>query len=329
MDFFLMNESHIEEALTLAMEQYREECRFVPSLSDSDFSGRIRKSLTDMLEKETGLVAMENGKVLGYMIGFGPIEGFFGRDTGMFIPVEGHGAIKERRLDIYGELFREGAKYWATKGIFSIAVAHYVHDEEVKEWFYINGFGARCMDAMTRIEDVLGRYIHGDGAQGITIQPAVEKDYPRLFELTNLLVDHLRQSPVFFPLRDLEYEKFLKDVKESEANYMVAKDGDRIIGHIKYVHDGEECFATYHPSISNICGAFLEPDYRGQGIFSRLLVSALKDMKDHGKTRCGVDCETINPEAYRFWTKYFEPYTFSVFRRLDERSQVKDHNIKV
>lgn len=35
----------------------------------------------------------------------------------------------------------------------------------------------------------------------------------------------------------------------------------------------------------------------------------------------GVDCETLNPTALRFWRKYFRPYTYSYIRRLDERVQ--------
>lgn len=322
-----MNEKHIEEAVKLAVSQYKEECEKVDSLVTADFSDRIRKAITALVKKETGVVALEEGKVIGFIVGYGPIDRFFGKDSGLYIPVECHGAIKERRLEIYGKLFREAATYWASKGWFSLGISHYVHDEELKDWLFINGFGARCMDAMSNIDDLLSRLKEQTLPDNITIQPKVETDLPRIFEMTNELVDHLRTSPVFFPLLDDEYDEFLEDINESEAVYLVAKDGDKIIGHIKFIHDGEECFASYHGSISNICGAYLQPEYRGAGIFQQLLVEALKVMQEKGKTRCGVDCETINPEAFAFWTKYFTPYTYSVNRRIDERSVVKEHNI--
>ena len=31
------------------------------------------------------------------------------------------------------------------------------------------------------------------------------------------------------------------------------------------------------------------------------------------------DCETLNPTALNFWGKYFDPYTYSFARRIDER----------
>jgi hypothetical protein len=37
-----------------------------------------------------------------------------------------------------------------------------------------------------------------------------------------------------------------------------------------------------------------------------------------GRTRLGVDFESINPYGSGFWLKYFTAYTCSVVRRIDE-----------
>jgi hypothetical protein len=37
-------------------------------------------------------------------------------------------------------------------------------------------------------------------------------------------------------------------------------------------------------------------------------------------TRLGVDFESLNPTAYGFWLKYFDAYTHSVVRRIDEKA---------
>lgn len=39
-----------------------------------------------------------------------------------------------------------------------------------------------------------------------------------------------------------------------------------------------------------------------------------------GYTRLGVDFESLNPTAYGFWLKYFDAYTHSVVRRIDEKA---------
>jgi len=37
-------------------------------------------------------------------------------------------------------------------------------------------------------------------------------------------------------------------------------------------------------------------------------------------SRLGVDFESINPTAWGFWLKYFDAYTHSVVRRIDEKA---------
>ena len=79
--------------------------------------------------------------------------------------------------------------------------------------------------------------------------------------------------------------------------------------------------------MKNICGAYLRYEFRGTGIFTKLLGYTFDCLRESNIPLCGVDCESINPEAYGFWTKHFTPYTYSLVRRLDERSQIKEHEI--
>ena len=50
-----------------------------------------------------------------------------------------------------------------------------------------------------------------------------------------------------------------------------------------------------------------------------LLAFIVDTLKTEGVTHLGVDCETLNPTALNFWGKYFETYTYSFARRIDER----------
>ncbi|MDF2591202.1 MAG: putative glycosyl hydrolase [Clostridia bacterium] len=91
-----------------------------------------------------------------------------------------------------------------------------------------------------------------------------------------------------------------------------------IIGYIEIMKDGET-FITEEPDTMNICGAYLKENYRGKNILQSLLSFTFELMKNDGIKRIGVDCETINPMALRFWQKYFDSYTYSFIRRIDER----------
>lgn len=53
---------------------------------------------------------------------------------------------------------------------------------------------------------------------------------------------------------------------------------------------------------------------------AELLDYMMKTLKAEGVLRIGVDCESFNPTAIRFWTKHFAPYTQSLVRRIDENA---------
>ena len=45
----------------------------------------------------------------------------------------------------------------------------------------------------------------------------------------------------------------------------------------------------------------------------------INTLEAEGYTKLGVDFESINPSGSGFWLKYFNAYTNSVVRRIDEQ----------
>ena len=103
-----------------------------------------------------------------------------------------------------------------------------------------------------------------------------------------------------------------------ENGFFIAKDKSEIIGYLEVTNDGET-FITEEPDYLHICGAYLKENYRGENIIQSLLSVVIETLKKDGIKRLGVDFETINPTALRFWEKYFDSYTYSFVRRIDER----------
>lgn len=54
------------------------------------------------------------------------------------------------------------------------------------------------------------------------------------------------------------------------------------------------------------------------GVYQNLLDFLITTLKAEGYTCLGIDFESFNPTAYGFWLKYFNAYTNSVVRRIDE-----------
>jgi GNAT superfamily N-acetyltransferase len=64
-----------------------------------------------------------------------------------------------------------------------------------------------------------------------------------------------------------------------------------------------------------ITAAYTRPRFRGLGAAPALLAEAFRHYSEKGFTRCAVDFESFNPEAARFWMKYFDPVSYSLMRR--------------
>lgn len=110
----------------------------------------------------------------------------------------------------------------------------------------------------------------------------------------------------------------MKPVSEGADDTFVCSDqAEKIVAYID-VSDEGETFITEDSCMMNINGAYCIPEYRGSGAMKKLLNRVICILKEEGYSLLGVDYESFNPNALRFWRKYFSPYTRSVVRRVDE-----------
>ena len=114
-----------------------------------------------------------------------------------------------------------------------------------------------------------------------------------------------------------EFENWVKERECNGSRIFVAKEQDKIIAFLE-INDDAENLVTEIQEMKNICGAYCLSQYRGQMIVQNLLNYVINVLQKEGYKYLGVDYESFNPTAYHFWRKYFEPYTCSVTRRIDE-----------
>jgi GNAT superfamily N-acetyltransferase len=79
-----------------------------------------------------------------------------------------------------------------------------------------------------------------------------------------------------------------------------------------------ETFLSDHSSVMNVKGMYVVENERGNGVGTLLLNTVQKWLIQNKYPLCGVDFESINPSGSRFWLKYFNPYTYSLVRKIDE-----------
>lgn len=310
MDIISFQLDHMNQAKSLIAENYREEREFVhelPSISEF-FIPEI------FCKNALGIAAIEDGNLIGFLCGLGPIENQFGFVKGVFSPLHGHGAIQSNRKKLYSLLYSSAARIWVEKKICSHTIALYAHDNEGIDSFFQNGFGMRCIDAV-RSSDPISIACPKD----FSFYEIENEEFADILPLNNALISHMKHSPVFMPLKHRTQSDIIKEGKDESIRYFCANKDGKVIGYMKVGGKGEN-FISRNSDIANICGAYLLSEFRGQGVASQLLSSTIAQLKCEGYNSIGVDFESINPQAREFWLRFFKPYTMSLVRRIDERS---------
>jgi len=263
-----------------------------------------------------GLVAIEGGRLLGYM-GWYLIPRFRGTDHKAALTVEwAHGAVEEDRQKVYQALYNVAAARWFEAGCETHAVSMLAGDAiEERLWFW-NGFGLTVVDAVRPIQPLgLARQIPFE------VRPAGTNDLKKLAEIEAEHARHYPQPPTLMvsshPDGVEEYREFFK---QPENSVWLALAGQEIAGYFR-----TECASNgaaeivSDPDTIAITGAYTRPRYRGHGIAPALLDAVLTEYQGRGYRRCSVDFESLNPTAAAFWVRYFEPVVLSVIRNPERR----------
>ena len=270
-------------------------------------------ALDYLCEHGIGFVALdEDDELVGYLCCYAPIDEFWGKVKGAFSPLHGHGAVKENRKKIYHQLYQALAETLVKEEILSHAISVYAADEVAVKGFFEIGFGNACVDGMLRSFD-----LGVSAIDGVAFFELSRAQFGDVLPLQNALIRHLGQAPTFLRYQEMSLEEFEKRVKEDQRFFVLKRD-DEMIGYVRVQNDGEN-FVSCSEGVMNISGAYLKEEYRGKGMFPALIQSVLNVLKKEGVENVGVDYESFNLTANSFWTKYFEPYTWSMVRRIDER----------
>ena len=309
MEIIRFTKEHIEEAIEIAKSNYEEERRIVTDLPAIE----SLPDLTYFAENGLGVAAFEKGKMAGFLCCYEPWQGAFDLYDGLgtFSPLHAHGAVKENRVDIYQRMYEKAGAIWAERKILTHGIALYAHDKEGIEAFFEYGFGKRCVDQI-RTTGKIGGTRNSD----LVFEELKLEEFPTIRDLRRALDNHLKQSPCFMQSTPEDFEGWLKRVEKGNRRTFVARKQGEVIAYLDVAGEGEK-FITYRNDMMNLQGAYCRPEYRGQDISKNLLDYVSSVLKEEGYTLLGVDHESFNPTANRFWKKYFTPYTNSLVRRLE------------
>lgn len=302
--------THIEQAMNIAKQNYEHERGHVSALPRID----TVPELAWFAENGLGVAAFDGNKMIGFMCSVPPFSNAFGSTdaVGVFSPMGANGAIGENRAKVYARLYQAAGEKWVRAGATSHAVCLYAHDREVQEQFFRYGFGLRCVDAIRTVDE-----IDMKSCDGYTFSELAPELVLKILPLENMLIDFYIDSPFFMHREQSSEAEFLEEYENFKSIYFVAEHEGRIVAYIRAELDGET-FIKNTPGYLHVKGAYCLPEHRSKGLNHNLMSMLMQKLKKMEYTRLGVDFESINPNAYGFWLKYFKAYTHSVVRRIDD-----------
>lgn len=317
MEVTTFKKDYLPDMAGMFVQNFKKLRSAVPALpglmEDTD---RVISMLVELSDACPGVVALEGGKLLGYM-GWFIVDHF--RETerkGAYCPEWGHGAVEEAKPQIYRAMYRMAAKYWADSGCHTHALTLLAHDRQAEKVWFWNGFGLTVVDAIRSTHPLEG-VLPGD----ICVRKAALDDVEALQVMELEHWQHYRQPPILMEAyHPADADTLTHFISEPQNSIWLARDANDYMGYLRFDANMSDAVAAAPDRIANT-GAYIRPQYRGRNAATAMLDAALRDYADQDYRRCSVDFESFNPEAVSFWLRYFEPVCFSLIRIPERQMQ--------
>jgi GNAT superfamily N-acetyltransferase len=321
MNIIPLEENHIGEAGELLFEAYQTERAAVPVLPECGDAAFFARMAAGLCGNGLGAAAVEGGRLLGFLTGMEAGE-LFGTSRGIYIPIYGHATKGRDRRLIYQQLYASSSELWVRKGLLSHAITMYAHDDlAVNAWFW-QDFGLRCVDAVRPLTD-----IPASGKEDFIVRRIQPHDANIMLSLHREHLRYYKNAPMFMhAFEDCTLEEMHGWLSEKDQYAWAAFENGVPVAYMQLRHGGET-FASDDLKSMNICGAYVKPGLRGSGYGAAILRSIVDWLRENGFKRLGVDYESFNIQGSRFWQKHFIAFTYSLTRRIDERTVRLDDKV--
>jgi GNAT superfamily N-acetyltransferase len=304
---------YLSAAADLFVRNFSNLRKAVPALPATlEDAALIAGKINGLLKACPGFIALENGRLVGYLTWL--VANHF-RNTdrrGAYCPEWAHAAATEYQSAAYRALYRAAAAQWAAQGCQVHAITLLANEQEaVQTWFW-NGFGMLVVDAVRPLQPLA----QTPRTSALSVRQAETADAA---DLEMLDAEHCRyytESPIFMPLpKSASAEEFRQFLAQPKNSVWLALDGNQPVGFLRLDGTELDCAdAVVSAQTIRINGAFVRPAFRGRGANSAMLDAALRHHADLDMTCCAVDFEAFNPDAAAFWLRHFQPVCLSMMR---------------
>lgn len=302
--------SYATQIIEMAYENYIIACKTVHQLekrSSSDISKSILKAIKD----GHGLLYVDGGRLLGYLL----CTSHWGNSENhnYCFPVWGYGSIEEDSEKIISMLFQKLAEEHFNGEKIHYEFKFYPHDEKTIKLFSLMQFGIQCVEEIKCTDEVI---FEGEIKSIRELAPQeIQNRWTEVWDLVFMLTEHLRKSPIFYPGEEFTEEVYKNYLLDEDTRFFVYEIKGEIIGIIDANKNGN-IFITDHNDYYNVGDIYVKESYRGQLIAQKLLQYVNDVLRNEGISHLWVEHGTANPNARRFWSKYFTTYSYTLIRDI-------------
>jgi GNAT superfamily N-acetyltransferase len=290
-DIVAFADEHLDGAAAVLAERHASHLSAEPLLAHPD---DFRAQVEAEREDATGTVALEDGKVVGFLLGKRR-EDPLGPHVWSY--VAGHAV---RDPEVVRDLYASAAERWVGDGL----TRHFVYAPAIRElvepWLRLS-FGISSALAARETAPT-----GPTGVTGVAVRFSTPEETPVAAAYDRELRLHLERSPSFSGMTTGDDQEFLDDWcnlhDEPEHTHFVAELDGRIVGHLLLYRrpDGD---LRVPPNSIDIGNALTEASARGSGAGVALTEHALAWAHEHGYEAMITDWRMTNLLASRFWPR--------------------------
>jgi len=309
MNVAVLRPEHLEAAAGLVAARcvaLRSQVRSLPAKYTD--AATIAQMLCE-LDETTGVVALQDNRLIGFMTGF-VLPEFLGKRS-FYSPEWANCAEPATSRRTYEEMYRRASARWIADRCAVHAVTLMADDREGIEGWQWLGFGLAAVDGVRDLAPVKGNQA------GLEIRQAGPEDAGAVAALDRALGQHMAAPPVFWIHDDEDRYAWLQ---QPDNVAWLAYEGQEAVGCIGLeLGRAGGCQIVQDEKTAGITIAYIREGARCRGVITALLNQALAWARTHGYERCAADWEPMNLPANRYWPKRFEPVCYSLMRWIDER----------
>lgn len=307
-----LNSDDLPQAADLFTQGYKSLRRSVPVMPEGmENPDNVIPRLEWILANGGGLAAVQDGRLAGYLSWLVDADFRGTGKSGAYCPEWGHAVGSESPEKIYRRLYHKATGLWAEAGYQVYALTYLANNSFLDTFVFHNGFGMIVMDAVRPIAFKAER-----ADPGVSVRKCSPKDAALVAALDEEHCEHYTLPPTLMTPREVESEQTVRAFMQGQHNaYWLAEVEGQPAGFIRFEYGATGASAVVRSDLAiGITGAFIRPQHRGRAAAQAILEAALQAYAQSGLTACWVDFESINPDAYGFWRKYFTVVCHSVVR---------------